>query len=184
MKICSKCHIEKEATRDNFYKQASRKDGNHPWCKDCCKEYQKEDAPNRLKREALQWKNDEDYRKRRLELQRNWSNNNLEYKRMKEAVTRRKNPEPYRERVKRYMSENKEEVKIMSRARQRVYYAIKKGDLVRPDTCEWCKTVTTIEAAHHDYEKPLDIKWLCRPCHAKWDYHEPKIMTNRFKEES
>jgi len=34
-----------------------------------------------------------------------------------------------------------------------------------------------IEAAHHDYDQPLHVRWLCRSCHVRWDKREPKNGT-------
>ena len=50
-------------------------------------------------------------------------------------------------------------------ARVRVYDAIKKGKITRPDKCDKCKTETKPEAHHKDYLKPLDVSWLCKSCH-------------------
>lgn len=41
--------------------------------------------------------------------------------------------------------------------------AIKKGELV-PQNCERCGDEKTV-AHHEDYDKPLDVVWLCQPCH-------------------
>jgi hypothetical protein len=41
--------------------------------------------------------------------------------------------------------------------------AIRKGELV-PKNCERCESEKTI-AHHEDYNKPLDVMWLCQPCH-------------------
>lgn len=59
-------------------------------------------------------------------------------------------------------------------AQQRVYYAVKDGRLVRPSACENCGAEGRIEAAHSDYSRPLDVRWLCRRCHREWDSREPK----------
>ena len=60
-------------------------------------------------------------------------------------------------------------------AGERVRRAIKAGRLVRPDRCERCSsTGVRIEAAHRDYSQPLDVLWLCVPCHRAWDAAEPK----------
>ena len=48
-----------------------------------------------------------------------------------------------------------------------VYCAIRSGRLIRPATCPFCNTETFIEAHHPDYSKPLEVIWLCRPCHRK-----------------
>lgn len=37
----------------------------------------------------------------------------------------------------------------------------------RPDTCSSCGNDCKPDAHHADYDKPLDVTWLCRPCHMK-----------------
>ena len=34
--------------------------------------------------------------------------------------------------------------------------------------CAFCGNNSNLEAHHHDYEKPLDVTWLCRPCHRRF----------------
>ncbi len=42
------------------------------------------------------------------------------------------------------------------------------GDLVKPDQCEDCGNVRKrIHAHHEDYDKPLDVVWLCTRCHGR-----------------
>lgn len=62
----------------------------------------------------------------------------------------------------------------MHAAQQRVYKAIKRGELVRPDVCSECGEAGYIEAAHENYTERLAIRWLCRRCHREWDAREPK----------
>lgn len=57
--------------------------------------------------------------------------------------------------------------------------AIKTGKLHRPEFCSECGRCGRIEAAHHNYGAPLDVRWLCRSCHAKWDWSQPKGGTLR-----
>jgi ribosomal protein S27AE len=44
-----------------------------------------------------------------------------------------------------------------------VYRAIKNGKLLRQECCR-CGNAKTV-AHHEDYDKPLDVVWLCEPCH-------------------
>ncbi len=54
-------------------------------------------------------------------------------------------------------------------ARNRAEYAIRKGTLARKEHCEHClrheRYVGQIEMHHADYSKPLEVTFLCRPCH-------------------
>ena len=60
------------------------------------------------------------------------------------------------------------------RAQNLAWKAIKKGILI-PQPCENCGTAGTFEdgrnkvqAHHDDYDKPLDVRWLCQECHHEW----------------
>lgn len=68
-----------------------------------------------------------------------------------------------------------ERAAVSHRASQIVCTAIRKGQLTRPTICEQCgQPSARIEAAHHDYSKPLDVRWLCQRCHRRWDAEQPK----------
>lgn len=56
---------------------------------------------------------------------------------------------------------------VKRRARWLVYEATTSGRLVPPPACEGCGKDRPLQAHHHDYTKPLDVKWLCAPCHGK-----------------
>ena len=55
------------------------------------------------------------------------------------------------------------EDKRRSAAHSRVSQAIRNGCLVR-QPCVRCGEVKSL-AHHEDYDKPLDVMWLCQPCH-------------------
>lgn len=76
---------------------------------------------------------------------------------------------------RRWAAANADRLRPMYRAKCAVRPAVIRGDLVRPSTCEECRrTGVAIEAAHQDYSRPLDVRWLCRPCHRRWDHADPK----------
>jgi hypothetical protein len=72
------------------------------------------------------------------------------------------------ERIKRNLEVNKrwrQEDKRRGKAHHAVAYALKKGTLI-PLPCEWCGDEKSL-AHHEDYDKPLEVVWLCQPCHKK-----------------
>lgn len=56
------------------------------------------------------------------------------------------------------------------RARDAVNNAVKAGRLIRPEACSQCGVVCTPHGHHPDYDKPLEVVWLCPPCHTKEHY--------------
>jgi hypothetical protein len=48
-------------------------------------------------------------------------------------------------------------------AHSSVARAIRRGELIRQPCCR-CGSEKTV-AHHEDYEKPLEVVWLCQPCH-------------------
>lgn len=63
-----------------------------------------------------------------------------------------------------------------AKARSLVTQAVEKGILVRPKVCSLCQTETDIQAHHRDYNKPLEVEWLCRMCHS--GQHKPIRKTH------
>lgn len=59
--------------------------------------------------------------------------------------------------------------RVKMRAHSAVQRAVRNGTLVRPLECEGCGPDYSgkLEAHHDDYTRPLDVKWLCDPCHKK-----------------
>lgn len=83
-------------------------------------------------------------------------------------------PEPPKERARKYRAKNLEKVRAADRRRKRatpekvkarakVSNEIKRNRLI-PEPCEVCGA-TPAEAHHDDYSKPLVIRWLCRKHH-------------------
>lgn len=50
-------------------------------------------------------------------------------------------------------------------ARWKLKSALRSGKVVRGEQCVRCGAGGRIEGHHEDYAKPLDVEWLCVPCH-------------------
>jgi hypothetical protein len=66
-------------------------------------------------------------------------------------------------------------------ARRFVRNAVVAGELKKPESCSMCGVigpvrrdgVSAIQAHHHNgYDKPLDVVWLCIPCHVEADRNQ------------
>ncbi len=66
---------------------------------------------------------------------------------------------------------------LKARVRNKLRYAVKAGKVDREPCC-LCDA-TPAHGHHDDYNKPLDVTWLCGPCHvayhAGWDALKPTL---------
>lgn len=69
-------------------------------------------------------------------------------------------------------------------ARKQVSNAIRSGRLVRPSICEHCGETCFPQASHDDYARPLDVEWLCRPCHEIKDLKTHCVNGHEFTPEN
>jgi len=60
--------------------------------------------------------------------------------------------------------------------------ALRYGKLHNPEKCSVCGDEgrfsdgrTSIQGHHDDYNKPLDVRWLCQRCHHEWHKHNRPI---------
>lgn len=86
---------------------------------------------------------------------------------------RKKNPEKDRERKRRYYHKNKQRIKEMLdknidkiQAKRLARTAMEKG-IITKKPCEKCGSHETLKH-HDDYSKPIQVRWLCALCHARW----------------
>lgn len=71
----------------------------------------------------------------------------------------KKHPEREKARRERYRAKYPERIK----ANRKVAYALKHGKTIK-QPCEVCKDIKAV-AHHDDWDKPLDVKWLCELHH-------------------
>ena len=176
MKKCTKCKEVKNLICFGVYKVSSKP---IPECKECVRKRAREHFEKN--REACNEKKREYYKKNKektLEKQKKYYQENRQEIR-KKCNERNKTPK-YRqeqnERARKYQKANKEKINsTIRRARERnpqrinatqhIFWALKLGILIKPEFCEKCEMKSKLQAHHDDYEKPLDVRWLCRICH-------------------
>ena len=60
----------------------------------------------------------------------------------------------------------------------KIQRAIKDGRLIKPTKCETCGVQNKRLLGHHDdYNKPLDVRWLCPPCHGQWHANNTPVFS-------
>ncbi len=101
----------------------------------------------------------------RREYARTWRRNNREATRQYE--------------MKRYAKRrDKNKDAVMMRAKDKLSYQVKNGLLTR-GLCEACGEPAT-EGHHWDYNRPLNVIWLCHKCHHV--FHTIERRTKRLRE--
>lgn len=145
MKTCFKCYKEKPLTE--FYTHPQMGDGHLNKCKEC----NKADSVADYRRKIVnpKWKLSE---RRRSRL------------RARLARSAGLMPKITAEAKKGVMARYKLRYPEKWLAISRVQRALRTDKLTR-QSCERCHAEKT-QAHHDDYSKPLDVRWLCAPCHA------------------
>lgn len=143
-RTCKQCGEEKEET--GFYKHPFSRGGRSEKCKECVKENVR---ANRLKR--LEYYREYDRQRmdqpERVEARRNY---------------RERNKASYLERSKTWQQANREK----RAAHIMVGNAVRAGKILKPSACQRCGEASVkLDGHHEDYAKPLDVTWLCEPCH-------------------
>lgn len=191
MKVCSRCKIEKN--EESFGKDKIRKDGLNPYCKGCLKqrhERLKTNEPEKLSKWRKSY-NDR-HRMKLIDYRVKYYGENREdiLKANREAYHRRKEEICRRRALKRQTDEGREKARLhgaKSRAKTKnaikyvtkwrnanphkaavqtfVLWACRVGVMKRSNKCEECGKECKSQAHHHDYDKPMDVVWLCSVCH-------------------
>jgi len=91
------------------------------------------------------------------------------------------------------------EDRIKNNARNKLRYEVRMGRIIKPCICSQCgekeqfasDSRSMLEAHHHDYLKPTEVKWLCRTCHRRqehpntkehWDLSHNERCKKRYEE--
>lgn len=171
-KVCSKCNTGKCISE--FYRNKNMKDGHVNECKSCAKI------------RIADWNNKN--RDKVRSYNRKWASENRELCNANTTKYRENNRSKRADFAKKYRAENKDKIRDYKikyksdnpkkhNSHVRVSLAIKSGDLIKPLSCECCGVFTEALHAHHcDYNKPLDVNWLCHICHADWHKNNTPIV--------
>ena len=144
-KRCRTCDELKSL--DEFYRAPEMRDGRSNQCKACQSEYYRNYAAANRSRIA--------------ELQADWYDRNSERVKTRQRSYYADHRDTQLERIREWKQRNPNK----TRAHSVVNNAVMRGKLQR-QPCESCGDAST-EAHHDDYSRPLDVRWLCRTCHAR-----------------
>lgn len=152
MKICMTCREEKPLTA--FYRHNGMADGHLNKCKECCKEaVRKNRAAN-------------------LEYYRAYDKNRfLCDPRVRERQARYRKTKAGKEAIRKAGAKWQDNNREKRAAHVILGNAVKNGRVTKASACENCGAPGRLNGHHHDYARPLEVKWLCPACHRK--EHQP-----------
>jgi hypothetical protein len=96
---------------------------------------------------------------------KNWRKQNREKARQHSEKWRSENHDKWRESANRARQKHRLEHPDREHARSITADAIRTGKLIRPNACSRCGIPCSPHAHHPNYSKPLEVIWLCEPCH-------------------
>ena len=149
-KKCRQCGIPKPLL--DFYTHSAMADGHLNKCKECVKARTKMYAdanPDKVRLLGREKRRRPKYK----EIDKLWH---------------QQHPEQRRSHRLKWEAQNRDKRK----AEQAVSNAIRDGKLLRSSQCSQCGATGDIEAHHPDYDKPLDVVWLCTACHGETRHKE------------
>lgn len=146
-KECFKCHIILEITK-NFYKHPQMPDGYLNKCKEGTKKDTINNRQNKLEyyREYDRLRGRTEERKERVRL----------YQKLHPEVHKKANDAWF------------EKNPYKKKAEWTLGNAVRDGKILK-QPCEICNTEQGVESHHDDYDKPLEVRWLCDKHHK--EYH-------------
>jgi hypothetical protein len=185
-KICTGCKEEKNL--DEFGKDKKGLLGRNQKCKACCNARAKltihsQEAIENRKQYRSEWQK----KKRPIlnaRLRERYLNNiererELANARQKKYMASEKGRKKHNETKEKYELANPEKIS----AQRKVRNAIKIGALIRPQICDVCEKTGNIAAHHEDYNKPLEVIWMCQYCHL-YHHQRSRFHAERLNEQA
>lgn len=146
-KACFKCDVVKPLSE--FYKNKGMADGHVNKCKECNKKDVREHREDNIEsiREYDRSRNDLPHRVEARRLYAKTDEGKANFTKYSKNY-RRNNPKKYQ-------------------AHTAVGNALRDNKLTK-GPCEECGTIENICGHHDDYDKPLEVRWLCSQHHSQW----------------
>ena len=161
MKTCIAC--ARSLPLESFYRHPQMKDGRLGRCIECHKS-----GVQRVRKERHDYyvaydrmRYERDYEKRKL------------------AVERYRKTEAAKEALKKARASSAVRYPERNTARYALGNAVRDGRVIKPDACEMCGVSGKLHGQHDDYTKPLDVRWLCVPCHTLVHRGERAVIHRR-----
>ena len=162
MKVCPGCR--REFSIDYF--TPTRVRARNYTCRSC--------EAGKARRARRNWSLEK--RVRSLQVVVSWREANPEKQRASARRWKQEHPEQAQAHSRKWTQRNRDRMRNALRANWLVKTEIRAGRMIRSTTCEVCGAAGLTEAAHSNYSRPLDVRWLCVTCHRKWDAASPKTL--------
>src|SRR5579863_611876 len=88
-----------------------------------------------------------------------------------------KNPQKRAAIMERHRAKYEREHRVQIRARKLLSYHVCKGNIRRPKKCSVCGRRCKPHGHHENYANPLEVIWVCEPCHR--DIHASEVNMRR-----
>lgn len=165
MKKCTKCGEIKNVDDFKLILQRGKR-VRQARCAKCVAVYKREHYlrnQDKIKERARKWSKDNPERVK--ERRRKYYEENKEKlkQKQKEYNSRSEVKERNAKRFREYRKDP--EYRMKESARSAVNHAIRDGKLTNPNRCSKCGKDGYSEAHHEDYNKALEVVWLCKQCH-------------------
>jgi hypothetical protein len=155
-------------------------------CKDCCAEYHRSYRASKSAQPKLVLTPEERLRRRR-ERCRNYYRKNREKFKEYGSVYYQTHKEELQQAMREYIKSNHERLTAYrkakyhtpeGKARAILQYAVTIGKIDKPSQCSMCHAELPkrkIHGHHEDYSEPLEVIWVCSPCH-KHHFHTQEAV--------
>ena len=167
MKACTKCGVEKPLA--SFHRRGKGRRSSCALCDSIRQKAHRLKYRQKIVESNLRWREEnpnyfKEWRKSNPEYFDNW---------------KKLNPSKMGEYIKKWRKGNRKKVAC----HESILNALVSGDVKKPCTCEACGNTGILHGHHCDYDKPLEVMWLCPKCHKAWHTKHGEGLNGHYKGE-